>query len=189
MKAFHSLMLVAFLLCTRASAQNFKLAGFNAHLNLYPDEVSMRNLSLGATYEQKIKGNSGFETGLYYRSERSGGVVSYMVGGASRSTTFAVSRRYLAVPVLYKYYGRVFNLSAGPVLDFFVDWKQTQGRNEVPITNYRVSPRVQLGYLIKLSKFIPVSKQFLLEPEVRLGSVRTIEQTAVGIGIAGKYRL
>ncbi|WP_158267623.1 hypothetical protein [Adhaeribacter arboris] len=54
--------------------------------------------------------------------------------------------------------------------------------------NFKVNPKVRIGFLAKVSRVIPLNQQFILEPEIRFGSVQTLEEAGLGIGIAGKYR-
>jgi hypothetical protein len=46
-----------------------------------------------------------------------------------------------------------------------------------------------VGVLAKVSKSFKLTKEFYLEPEVRLNPLLTIERTYVGFGLAGKYKL
>ena len=170
-------------------AQKQMFVGLNVNNNIYPDQIELNTLNIGATFETKITKHSGVETGLFYRADRTTDVISYSDGSGAHSNSLTIARRYLSVPVLYKYYSKMINLSAGPAFDFFAGWKQKQDDFPNLIQSYTVNPKVKVGFLIKASKIIPVNEKFIVEPEIRFGSVQTVEQANVGIGIAGKYRL
>lgn len=174
-------LLFAFGLCSNAYTQSQTLVGININGEVYPNAFRP---SAGFIFEKQFKKHNGFETGLFYRTERIGNFIINNASGSYTSSSLAVSQRYLNVPVLYKYYSSIINFSAGPALDFYVGWKQKKGESTNRITAYDVDPEVKLGFLIKASKVIPLRKQLILEPELRYGSVQH-----VGIGIAGKYRL
>jgi hypothetical protein len=90
--------------------------------------------------------------------------------------------------MLYKYYSKILNLSAGPTLDFYLGWKQKNNSSSTQISNLEVGRKVNVGFIVKAGKMIPLSKQFLLESELRFGSVQEFDNINLGIGIAGKYR-
>lgn len=169
-------------------AQKQTLTGLNVNMNIYPDQIRLNRLNMGATFETQLRKHSGGETGLFYRTKRIINIISYTDASGSHSYSFTVALRYLTVPLLYKYYSNRINFSAGPAFDFFLGWKQKNDQFPYQIQSVTVHPKVKIGFLTKVSKTIPVNKKFIIEPEIRFGSVRTLDQANVGIGIAGKYR-
>lgn len=171
-------------------AQKQTLAGLNVNMNLYPDQIEWNRLNVGATFEKQLGKHGGGETGLFYRNDQSTNVSSYSDASGSYSYSYSLTtaRRYLSVPVLYKYYSNRINFSAGPAFDFYLGSKQINNTFPYSIPFYEVNPKVRLGFLVKVSKTIPLWKQFILEPEIRFGSVQTLYEANLGIGIAGKYR-
>lgn len=172
------------LLCLHASSQKPIQAGLNVNGEIYPDEF---NPNFGLILEKQLTKRSGTETGILYRTEKSDLIITYANPSGSYSYSVSIAQRHLNVPVLYKYYSKIFNFLAGPTLDFYAGWKQNGDDAPVRIESFDVHPKVKAGFLIKVSKAFPLKKQLLLEPELRFGSVGRLE-AAFGIGISGKYR-
>ena len=152
-----------------AYSQQQSLIGLNVNGDVYPSRFRP---SVGLTFEKQFLKHSGFETGLFYRTSKLNGVITYIDASGFYSYSFAISERYLTVPILYKYYSKFLNFSVGPTVDFYLGWKQKNNGSSAQISNLEVDPKVNVGFLIKAGKMIPLSKQFLLEPELRFGSVQ-----------------
>ena len=178
-------LLFALGLCINAYSQRQNLIGLNVNGEIYPSKFRP---SVGLTIEKQLLKHSGFETGLFYRTLESSGIITYIDASGFYSYSFRVSERYLTVPVLYKYYSDILNLSVGPTLNLYFGWKQKDAGSSVRIENYDVDPKLKVGFLTKLSKAIPLNKQLVLEPELRFGSVQAFDEVGLGIGITGKYR-
>jgi len=181
-------LMFSFFTSSMTYAQKQTLIGLNLNSNIYPDEISLNRVNIGATFETQLGKHSGGETGIYYHSKYSTNITSYTDASGSHSYSSTVARRYLTVPVLYKYYSKRINFSVGPSFDFYLGWKQKEDGSPVQIQSFTVNPKVRIGFLTKVSRSIPVSEKFIIEPELRFGSVQTIDQANVGLGIAGKYR-
>ena len=166
-------------------AQKQWLGGVNISTDVYP-ELSLR---AGLTFEKQFRKHSGAETGLYYRTQRLVGIVSYTDSLSSNSYSFTISSKYLSVPLLYKYYSKFLNFSAGPTLDFYVGWKQKNDASGLKIQSHTVTPKISIGYLAKVSRIFNLNRRFIVEPEIRIGSDQIFSEAIVGIGIGGKYRL
>ena len=108
-------------LCLKSYSQRQTLVGLNINSEIYP-EISKQ--SVGAALERQITRHSGGETGLYYRTQLSRGIITHTDASGSRAYSFTVSQRHVTLPVLYKYYSHITNFSAGPTLDFYLGWKQ-----------------------------------------------------------------
>lgn len=147
----------------------------------------LNTLNVGATFETRLGKHSGGETGLFYRTNRTTNITSYTDASGTYSYSFTIARKYLAAPLLYKYYSKSINFSAGPTFDFYIGWKQKNDEFPYQIQSYKVNPKVRIGFLSKVSKSIPVSKKFIIEPEIRFGSVQSIEEANLAIGVAGKH--
>ncbi|RYY25158.1 MAG: hypothetical protein EOP41_05355 [Sphingobacteriaceae bacterium] len=166
-------------------AQQQTLIGLNVNGEIFPNGFKP---AAGLTFEKQLFTHSGFETGIFYRTEKTSVITTYIYAAGYQSYAYTFSLRYLAVPVLYKYYSRIINFSAGPVADFYIGWKQKNDGSPVRIENVEVGHKVNIGFLVKAGKLIALNKKFLLEPELRFGSDRTLENVSLGIGVAGKYR-
>lgn len=181
--AFSLLFVIGFSI--NAYSQQQSLIGLNVNSDVY---LKKFRPSVGLTFEKQFLEHMGFETGLYYRTSKLSGDITYIDESGFYSNSFVVSLRYLTVPVLYKYYSKFLNFSAGPTLDFYLGWKQKNNGSTAQINNLEAGRKVNVGFLVKAGKMIPLSKQFLLEPELRFGSVQKFNDITLGIGIAGKYR-
>jgi len=172
-------------LCLQSYSQRQTLVGLNFNSELYPEIVKP---SIGATLERQITRHSGVETGLYYRTQLSSGIITHTDASGSHDYSFTVSQRHLTLPVLYKYYSKVINFSAGPTLDFYLAWKQKDNEFPYQMKSYDVESIIKIGFLTKVSKVISLNEQLVLEPEIRFGSVQTLDEAGLGLGIGGKYR-
>ena len=170
-------------------SQKRALIGISVNTNIYPDQISLNKLSIGATAEAQIGNHSGGEAGLFYRTDRTTEMVSYIDASGSHAYSFTVARRYIAIPLLYKYYAHHINFSVGPVFDLYSGWKQKNDESPYKVQSYSLNPKFRMGLLGKLSKTFSVNRNLLLEPEIRLGSVQTLDELSMGIGIAVKHAL
>lgn len=177
--------LCCFVFSSENYAQKQSLAGVNITTDVYP-ELRPR---VGITFERLFRKHSGAETGLYYRTERLFGVVNYTDSLSSNSYAFTISRKYIMVPLLYKYYSKFLNFSAGPTIDFYAGWEQKNDASLLKIESHTVTPKITIGYLAKVSKVFSFNRRFILEPEIRFGSFHIFSEANLGIGIGGKYRL
>ncbi len=166
-------------------AQSNVTFGLNISTEIYP-EIS-RPL-VGAFMEKKFKPHSGIETGVYYHTARSSDFITITEPSGTKSYSFTISRRYLNIPVLYKYYYKTINLSAGPTLDLYVGWKQREDEFPYQIKSYEVNPKAKIGYLLKAGRPIQVKGNWIIEPEVRLGSFDTFGNSGLGVGISVKHK-
>lgn len=177
------------LCCCMFSLKNYAqkqwVAGVNMATDVYP-ELRPR---VGITFEKQFRKHSGAETGLYYRTQRLTGFVSYTDFLSTNSYSFTVLSKYLSVPVLYKYYSDFLNFSAGPTVDFYVGWKQKNDASGLKIQSHTVTPKITIGYLAKVSKIFNLNRRFIVEPEIRFGSYQIFSEVNVALGIGGKYRL
>ena len=165
-----------------AYSQRQTLIGIQVNGEIYPGTFRP---AMGLTFEKQFTKHSGFETGILFRTEESSGTITYT---GSPPYSFTVTEQHLNLPVLYKYYSSIINFSAGPMVDFYLGWKQENDDSPMQIEDYDVDPKVKLGFLAKVSKVITLNKRFVLEPELRFGSVQTLDEAGLGIGLGWKYR-
>ncbi|HQB28540.1 MAG TPA: hypothetical protein PLO29_06280 [Paludibacter sp.] len=103
--------------------------------------------------------------------------------------TSRVREKYLSIPVSYKFYSKIVNISTGFNLDYFVGWENLLNNSE--LTSYNINPRYSIGWNIKISKTIPLYSQLYLEPEIFYNPI-FLHQYAYyhyGIGAKLKYEL
>ncbi len=185
-KRVYFILLFASGLFSHAFSQKQMLAGLNINGEIYSGGFIP---AIGLTFEKQLTRHSGLETGLFYRTWKSSGVITYMDASGFFIYSLVVSQRHLSIPVLYKYYSNSINFSAGPTLDFYVGWKQKNRGSTVYIKDFSISPKVTAGFLGKVSKAFTLRKRLILEPEIRLEFIRTLNNAGYGVGIAGKYKL
>jgi hypothetical protein len=167
------------------SGQITNLLGVNINGEVYPEGFRP---SPGISFETQLRKHSGAETGIYYRTALTKGVVTYSDSvGPARPYGFTVARRYVHIPVLYKFYSKVLNFSVGPTFDLFTGWKQKRDELPAHIQSFKESPKFKVGFLCKVGKAISASTRIIVEPELRYASIQGFEGGGVGVGLAVKY--
>jgi len=164
----------------------FKSTTIGTTVTLEAGTRSSLRPGFGITAERRLTKHSGFETGLFYRSYKAGWIATFTPGGLR---TFNIIENYISVPVLYKYYTNVVNVSAGPCLDYFTGWNQTTGKPDIDVVDYTVHNKLQFGLQLKLSKAININKKISISPELRGTLNITNEMEYLGFGIAAGYKL
>lgn len=103
--------------------------------------------------------------------------------------TLMIVERFISVPVLYKFYSRLVNVSAGMSFDFYVGFRHKNKSQQITVTDYNIDPNMALGVQLKISKPIRLDDRLILEPELRLNPVITYNRAYGGLGITAKYQL
>ncbi len=186
--SFILILLLSSLASSDAYGQKQFLAGININENLYPNQIELNNLNFGATFEIRFTKHSGGETGIFYHADRITNIISHSDASGNYSYSSTVSLQYIQVPVLYKYFSRILNFTVGPAFDFYAGWKEKRNELPYPIQSVSVHPKVRIGFLAKVSKSFPLNDKFIIEPEIRFGSVQSFDEANLGIGMTGKYR-
>ena len=156
----------------------------NINGEVYPESFRP---SPGISFETQLRKHSGAETGLYYRTSIIKGRVSYTDSTGTRTYQFTVARRYINLPLLYKFYSKVLNFSAGATFDLYTGWKQKRDELPIPVQSFTESPKLKLGFLVKVSKAFSASSRIIVEPEIRFAAIQGFEPNALGVGLAVKY--
>lgn len=143
---------------------------------------------IGGLFEMQLTRHSGFETGVYYRNYIQNFYLTYIDSFNLNTFFYKVSERHISIPVQYKFYSRIINLSIGPSFDFYLGWKQ-KNTASITVNTYNIDPNFFIGILAKVSKKINLNKRFLLEPELRFNPIFTSKRSYTGFGIAAKYKL
>ncbi len=140
---------------------------------------------VGMSFEKQITAHSGIEAGIWYRPYRVHG--SILAGDLFYKYT--LKENHFSVPVLYKYYSPIIDVTAGPTIDFFGVWTIDKYSPDLKVISDEERKTVGIGVLIKASKTYPISNKFYLEPEIHANSLLSIKRNFIGIGIAVKYKL
>ena len=142
-------------------------------------------MGAGFTFERQMTTHLGFETGLFYRTDKR----EFQLTFNETNYLQSLNECYLSLPILLKYYSNFLNVSIGPSLDYFVGWRETSSYSNVKFTSYKIRPRMTLGIMGKISKAIVLTDKIILEPEIRFNPVFKSDKYYAGIGIGLKYKL
>lgn len=135
--------------------------------------------NFGLSFEARITRHSGVETGLYYREITSEPGL-YTDGSGLRYPEGY--RRYLSIPLLYKYYSRIVNVGVGVNFDFLC--KKSNA-------DWLLSGKHRVGIMLKLSKDITLYKGLYMEPEFHFNPFwedGEINHSWIGLALGLKYR-
>ncbi|MEG1608149.1 MAG: hypothetical protein RSC07_01540 [Mucinivorans sp.] len=138
--------------------------------------------NFGASFEGQMSTHSGFETGIYYRSE------SYtMPIKGMEVSNLKNSYHYLSIPLLYKFYSRILCFAVGLNYDVMV------GNND-ELASQQNGPQGdanRLGLMVKLTKDIHLTDNLILEPSLHfnpyLSQTSGFQAAWLGFGLGVKY--
>lgn len=181
-------VLLFFLIFSKSVAQDEKTDFIGVLLSGEFHENKL-NPNLGFFWENRLSPKSGFELGVFYRTDRESMFVSISdprIGTIAETITFR--KDFITVPVLYRFSTRFAAFSLGPNVDIFSGWDQIN-KNLISLDRYTKSPVVELGALLKVGREIPIKGTLILEPEIRAG-VRSIfyYSSYMGFGIKLKQQ-
>lgn len=175
-------LLLFFTMCIKTGAQQQYVgvslnANIEGNANLKP--------GFGILYENQFSKHHGFEIELNYRSriEKTGILIS------NNFQLIDVQEFYLSMPVLYKFYSKIVNVSTGITFDYFVDWHNDTKQGNDVMTSYSIDPKLYLGWAFKVSKPITLSSKFVLEPEIHFNPIFNYGYIYYGAALQLKYKL
>jgi len=176
------------LFSTILTAQKTTLSGIN-----FIAETSGTHFTpgLGLMIEHQFTRKSGIETGLYYRNYSRSNTYLFenSTGTGLVPYTLLLVERFISFPILYKFYSRLVNVSAGLSFDFYTGFRHKNKSPQITVTDYNIDPNMGIGFQLKMSKPIRIDEKLILEHELRFNPVITYNRSYAGIGIAAKYRL
>ena len=136
------------------------------------------------TYEQLICKNHGFEIGFNERS------ISYLIYNEFAQDTKRIKYNYVSLPVLYKFYNPIIDISTGINIDYNVGWrdisKSTNSKYEVELSE--TNTKISAGWYLKLGKSIPITSKLYITPEIHFNPVLGLNYY-YGTSIRLKYKL
>jgi hypothetical protein len=193
------------ILCAKAYCQKTNQIGINFQLEETPIQAESinpgvtkathnnLNLGFGAMYEVAYNKHSSTEIGLKYRHAINSLKVAIATApGNIDFLHFDVIENYISLPILYKYNTRIFTISAGPSLDYFLSWnQQKETPYDATLPSYKpfMDKNLSLGLLMSLSKTIKVEKKIAVEPSIYYNPVLSYKRTYYGISVTTKYVL
>lgn len=141
--------------------------------------------NVGLSFEARFTRHSGIETGFYYRNVTS--AAGYYYEGEGKFNSYPSGhRRYLSIPLLYKYYSRIVNVGLGITYDFMFD------HTTMTYASYgKEQDKNRVGIMLKVSKDITLYKGLFLEPEFHFNPFWAdggCEKSWIGFQIGLKYR-
>jgi len=165
-----------------AQKQEFIGLGINSEMK------NGENMRTGVTftYENQLSIHNGFEISLNHRFADQ--YISGPVGDGTFQTSH-ILEGYLSLPILYKFYSNVVNLSTGISLDYFVGWKDVTKFGVTEPTSYNINPKLYVGWVFKIGKTISLSSKFNLEPEVQFNPIFKYGYSYYGASMKLKYKL
>ena len=181
-----SLLIAALIICTNYSFAQQRQKVYIG-LSVTPELVSLGNglrTGVGTTLDVKFNKNIGIETGAFLRTYEK--TFAGTTGGQFLQVD--VVDYHISVPVLFKYYNKIINISGGPSLDFYSGYKQTNHKDRVTIP-YSPSEKINFGLQGKLGKAIKLSPNLVFEPEGRFAYIFPTVRSYLGLGLALKYGL
>lgn len=160
----------------RASKERFKA---QTYIGIVPtmDVTSRANIGMGFSFEQRLSKNLGYETGMYYRSRS---LTRRYYGNILRES-------YMSIPIFFKYYNNVLNVSIGLDNSFMINWKQLNldSSSQIETQNPRAFDG---GIMFKIGKDIRLCKKLIFEPEMTLQQTFYNSQaTYFSVGLKFKY--
>ena len=173
-------------LSTAICGQRQTLIGIDGMIELADREL---HPGIGVLIERRLTKHSGFESGLFFKNYNIDNTVTIVTGTGISTIRLQAAEHYLSIPLLYKFYTRIVNVSAGPTFDYYVGFRQKHKSPSFTINNYSISPKLSWGALLKVSKSFSVNKKLLLEPALRLNPNFSYKRTLAGVELAAKYKL
>lgn len=181
------ILFVLFLLTTvtlYSQKQQYISVGINSEIH---SGDNMR-IGFGVSYENQLSKHHGFELGLNYRSKIESNYFTISTLGIVNQLA-NIREDYLSLPILYKFYSNIVNVSTGVSFDYFVGWKDLTKHGNVELTSYSVDPKLYVGWAFKIGKTIKLSPKFILEPEIQFNPIFDYGYSYYGAFIKLKYKL
>jgi hypothetical protein len=143
-------------------------------------------VGFGGQLIYKMTKHSGLETGLYYYNRPRDYTTTIYYGNTMSTYDFGVNERRLLMPVFYRFDSKFLNFSVGPVLDYFVGWKQTDGLVEV---NSYSNSAIQVTGSAGVSKSFYLNPTLILEPEVMFNYIFAEDDGAIGLNLSLRKKI
>jgi hypothetical protein len=133
----------------------------------------------------RIKKHAGMETGLYYKPRR----MTLLANSAPDIYIINISDRSLQLPIWYRFDSKKLNFLCGPVIEYFLGWKNKTNNPNVTIYDYNREPKTRLAISAGITKTIRINNTIIVEPELRANFFTDSEQPDFGINIAFRKRM
>lgn len=157
-------------------------------IGISSEMMNSANMQTGIafSYENQLSKHNGFEIEVNHRSKD-----QYLTASIEDGTYHSshIKEDYLTLPILYKFYSNIINVSTGVTFDYFVGWKDLTKLGGVELTSYSINPRIYVGWAFKVGKTIKLSPRFILEPEIQFNPIFDYGYSYYGTAVKLKYKL
>ncbi|MFV0471393.1 MAG: hypothetical protein ACK5L7_05110 [Paludibacteraceae bacterium] len=160
-----NILSVLFLYSAAMYAQNMYI-GIN--LSAESNISDSNTLCYGVSIEKKLSNHFGFVSGFDWMN-------NYHTADNTKINNFSI-------PVNFKYYSKIVNVTLGPNLVFFTGWKDLAGKSD--IINVEDN-NLNINAVFKLSHSILLDSKLELEPQL-IGRY-AFQQANIGLGVGIKY--
>lgn len=143
------------------------------------------NPGFGFAYEEQLAKHHGYEFGLNYRSMTRN---NYLMINYS-DWNIIVRENYLNLPISYKFYSNIVNLTTGISFDCFLGGNYLTEVPNVEFGRYDINPKLYVGWNFKIGKEISLTDKFILEPELQYNPIFDYGYSFYGATIKLKYKL
>lgn len=143
------------------------------------------SLGFGFAYEEQIIKHHGYEFGLNYRNKTREN--SLIINNNNWHVN--VRENYLNLPISYKFYSSILNLTTGITFDGFFGGTYLTEIPNVEFGKYDLDPKMYVGWNFKMSKEINITEMFILEPEIQYNPIFNYGYSFYGATIKLKYKL
>lgn len=165
-----------------AQKQEFVGIGINSEMM----RESIMKTGIAFSYENQLSKHNGFEIDLNQRSRDLYFTLKFSDGSTQTSH---INEDYLTLPILYKFYSNIVNVSTGITFDYFVGWKDLTKFGSTELLSHSINPKFQVGWAFRVSKSIPLSPRFVLEPEIQINPIFSYSISYYGAALKLKYKL
>jgi len=139
----------------------------------------------GIAFEEQIFKHHGYEFGLNYRSKLN----AFLLTTNNNNYYIDVRESYLNLPISYKFYSNIVNLTTGISFDCFLGGKYLKGIPNVEFGTYDIQPKLYVGWNFKIGKEIELTEKLIFEPEIQYNPIFDYGYSFYGATIKLKYKL
>jgi hypothetical protein len=177
--------LLLFSISIYSQKQQYLSIGMNNEIH-YNDKM---RIGYGLSFENQFSKHSGFEIGLNYRNK----IISYFLydpNFMSNEQQYILREDYISIPILYRFYSKVANVSSGITFDYYIGWKnKSPNSTNYILTNHSPIPKLFLGWAFKISKPINIASKLIFEPEIQFNPIFRYYDFYYGLSMKLKYQL
>lgn len=142
-------------------------------------------LGFGFAYEEQVFEHHGYEFGLNYRSK----TTDHDLIINNNNWNVNIRENYLNLPISYKFYSNIVNLTTGISFDCFLGGNYLTHIPNVEFGRYDIDPKLYVGWNFKIGKEINLTEKFILEPEIQYNPIFNYYYSFYGATIKLKYKL